>query len=136
MPPAWGASGARATPKVSVAFDDGGALRLVGRGLYDRATVVWDGAGGGWELDGERVTFWLAHEGLARDDVALEPGRLYFSGSAWGALLAKRGNLTIRRRRLGWLPFLPAPSDASFLVGTYRAAQEDAAVGPTYACAS
>ena len=136
MPPAWGASGTRATPTVSVAFEDGGVLRLANRGIYDRATIVWSSDVGGWALNGESVIFWLEHGGVERDDVTLEAGRLHFSGAAWGNLLAKKGNLTIKQKKLGWLPFLPAPSEASFLVGAYRAKEEDPAAAPAYAAAT
>ena len=85
----------------------------------------WDG-GGEWEVRGERATFWLAHRGLARGDVTLEPGRVYFNAPCWGALLGKRGTLTIKQRRLGWLPFLPAIGEGSFIVGTFSCAARSA----------
>ena len=73
-----------------------------------------------------QVCFWLAHRGITRADVELPAGRLYFNAGAWGdgtaGILAKRGTLTIRQRRLGWLPFLPSVREGSFLVGTFRAA--------------
>ena len=121
MPPTWGRSGARATPRVRVEFADDGAVRLLEAGPYDKRTVEWDDVGG-WSLDGETVRFWLPHKGLQRDDVVLEPGKIWFNAPAWGPLLSRRGNLTIKRSRLGWIPFLPTlpGTQGSFMVGTFR----------------
>jgi hypothetical protein len=122
MPPSWGRSGARARPKVRVQFDPDGELRILETGAYDRRTVEWDGAGS-WSLDQRgAVQFWLPHKGLARDDVVLESGKLWFSAPAWGVQLSKRGNLTIKQSKLGWLPFLPTlpGTEGSFMVGTFR----------------
>jgi hypothetical protein len=127
MPPAWGASGARATPKVRVEFAPEGKLILLETGVYDRQTVRWESVGG-WSLEAQRdaVQFWLAHQGLERDDVVLEPGKMWFSAPAWGRQLSKRGNLTIKQKKLGWLPFLPTFKEGSFMVGTFKtAAVED-----------
>ena len=84
---------------------------------------------GRWSVDqkAERATFYLQHDGLQRGDVVLEPGRLYGTAGAWGSLLAKRGNLTIRQKKLGWIPFLPSFADASFLVGRFEAVAEPGA---------
>ena len=47
-------------------------------------------------------------------------GRIYGTAGCWGSQLGRKGNLTIKQRKLGWLSFLPAPSQASFLVGRFR----------------
>ena len=65
-------------------------------------------------------TIFLEHEGLERKDISLEAGRIYGTAGCWGSQLGRKGNLTIKQRKLGWLPFLPAPSEASFLVGRFR----------------
>ena len=78
---------------------------------------------GQWKVKAERATFFLQHEGVERGDISLEPGRLYGTAGAWGALLQKRGNLTIKQKKMGWIPFLPTFSDASFLVGSFEAAE-------------
>ena len=90
----------------------------------DARTVAWE-KGGGWKKDGDAVRFWLAHGGLRRGDVVLEPGELWFAAGAWGDTLGRRGGLTIKQSRLGWLPFLPTlpGTQASFIVGTFRTAQ-------------
>jgi hypothetical protein len=128
MPPAWGRSGARARAAPVVRFEAGGALRLVGGGAWDHLTVDWleeDGAVGGWSVEGERAAFHLRHGGVARGDVELEAGELHGTAGAWGELLQRRGTLTIKQRKFGWLPFLPAPRDASFIVGVFTATRED-----------
>ena len=109
MPPAWGASGARAQCTPIVEFLPDGQLKLCGSGAWDHLTVAWRESGeppivGGWSVDGEKsvVTIFLEHDGIARQDVCLEAGRLYFTAGAWGDLLQRRGNLTIRQRRFGW----------------------------------
>ena len=119
MPPTWGRSGARALAKVEVRFEADGRLSLQSTGPWDHLTVRWateeDGATiGRYTVDGERATLYLAHEGLERGDVRLEPGRLYATAGAWGALLGRRGNLSIKQRKFGWMPFLPTLSEASF----------------------
>mmetsp|Transcript_62451 Transcript_62451/g.103890 ORF Transcript_62451/g.103890 Transcript_62451/m.103890 type:complete len:213 (-) Transcript_62451:95-733(-) len=122
MPPQWGQSGARAAPKVRVQFLADGELKLTEEGPYDSRIVKWTGSGG-WYLEGEnKVQFWLSHAGLARDDVTLQPGKLWFAAPAWGQQLSKRGNLLIKQSKLGWLPFLPTlpGTTGSFLVGTFR----------------
>ena len=63
-------------------------------------------------------------QGISRHDVTLPSGRVYGTAGAWGSLLGRKGNLTIRKRKLGWLPFLPAPSEASFLVGRFQTKAE------------
>ena len=45
--------------------------------------------------------------------------------TASAALLARRGNLTIKQRKFGWIPFLPSLSEGSFLVGTFSAERID-----------
>lgn len=80
---------------------------------------------GEWSVTGERASFYLEHGGLERGDVVLEPGRLYCTAGAWGDLLARRGNLTIKQRKFGWIPFLPSLSEGSFLVGTFSAERID-----------
>lgn len=96
MPPTWGRSGARATPRVRVEFAEDGELRILETGPYDRVTVSWAGAGRWTQPAGrEKAEFWLPHAGLARDDVVLEAGRLHFSAPAWGAQLSRRGGTTI-----------------------------------------
>ena len=119
MPPVWGRSGVRATPTATVAFGEGGTLAIKEKGYFDGPVVKL--RDGGWELvDGERVRFWLEHDGLSKgNDLTLDAGRLYFACGAWGNLLGKRGTLTIRQKRFGFLPFLPGP-EASFIVGTFR----------------
>lgn len=119
MPPTWGASGMRAMPSCTIAFEDDGRLQLLDTGYFDGPMVKFSG-NGGWTIDGERAIFWLEHAGLSKGDVVLEPGRLYFNAPCWGALLSRRGNLTIRQRKLGWIPFLPSVGEASFMVGTFR----------------
>ncbi|KAL1504958.1 hypothetical protein AB1Y20_008725 [Prymnesium parvum] len=123
MPPSWGRSGARATPKLRVVFEEEGKLRITETGAYDARIVKWEGTGG-WEYDAgrETVQFWLSHSGVAQDDVVLGQGKLWFSAPAWGNQLSRRGNLTIRQSKLGWLPFLPTlPGvQGSFMVGTFR----------------
>ena len=96
MPPTWGRSGARATPRVRVEFAEDGELRILETGPYDRVTVSWAGAGRWTQPAGrEKAEFWLPHTGLARDDVVLEAGRLHFSAPAWGAQLSRRGGTAI-----------------------------------------
>lgn len=119
MPPSWGRSGARAMPRVRVEFADGGAIKLLETGPYDRRTVEWDDVGG-WSLQGETVRFWLPHKGLQRDDVVLEPGKIWFNAPAWGPQLSRRGNLTIKRSRLGWLPLYAKHGPLTGPVGLKR----------------
>ena len=124
MPPRWGSSGARATARPVVAFAADGQLELIETGAWDHLTMqlnVKDGVVGGWEQqpNEERVCFWLEHEGVERGDVMLEPGRIYGNAGAWGSQLGRRGSLTIKQRKLGWIPFVPTPSEASFIVGTF-----------------
>jgi len=133
MPPTWGRSGARATPRVRVEFAEDGELRILETGPYDRVTVSWTGAGRWTQPAGrEKAEFWLPHTGLARDDVVLEAGRLHFSAPAWGAQLSRRGGLTIKQSKLGWIPFLPTlpGTEGSFIVGTFRAARLEEGDGP------
>jgi len=125
MPPSWGRTGLRALATVDLAFETDGRLQLLGTGQWDQKTVKWtmldaNKTVGAWSVDGEQVTFYLQHEGLEREDVVLEPGRVYATAGAWGSTLGRKGNLCIRQRKLGWLPFLPAPSEASFLVGRFE----------------
>jgi len=124
MPPTWGRSGHRCTLSCEVEFEANGRLRLLETGAWDHLTVKWvqqdDGTIGGWSVDGERATIFLEHEGLERKDISLEAGRIYGTAGCWGSQLGRKGNLTIKQRKLGWLPFLPAPSEASFLVGRFR----------------
>jgi hypothetical protein len=125
MPPRWGRSGKRATPSVDVRFDDGGALTLLQTGAWDELVVQWETEPdtdrvGSWRVEGEQVSFWLEHNGLKRDDVVLDAGRIYCKAGAWGSTLGRRGNLSIKQAKFGWMPFLPSPSQASFLVGTFR----------------
>lgn len=120
MPPTWGRSGARATPTVSLSFLEDGTLRVVDTAYWDRLTVQWEEEGGYEETGDETVRWWLAHNGIQRQDVELPPGRIYFSAGCWGSQLGRKGNLVIKQRKLGWLPFLPSINDASFLVGTFR----------------
>ena len=114
MPPRWGASGVRAVASPILQFADNGRLELVGSGAWDHLTVKFsideDGCIGGWQYaaDEKRVRFWLNHDGLERGDVRLKAGRLWCTAGAWGSLLARRGSLTIKQRKLGWLPFLPS----------------------------
>ena len=121
MPPTWGMSGARATPKVRVEFEADGTLNIVETGPYDRRVVEWDGVGG-WSMDGETCRFWLPHRGVQQEDVVLDAGKLWFTAPAWGRQLSRRGNLTIKQSKLGWLPFLPTlpGTQGSFMVGTFR----------------
>lgn len=122
MPPAWGRSGARATPKVRVELHAGGDVRVLETGPYDKRTVEWDG-GGGWLVDDRQTAqLWLSHKGLERDDVVLEAGKIWFSAPAWGSTLSRKGNLTIKQAKLGWIPFLPTlpGTEGSFMVGTFR----------------
>ena len=127
MPPKWGLSGKRALASVDVELADGGRILLMGTGAFDHLTVTWDvqedGSIGQWAVNGERATLWLAHRGLERHDIRLDPGRIYATAGAWGTQLGRRGSLTIRQRKMGWLPFLPIPNEASFLVGTFTTAE-------------
>jgi len=130
MPPAWGLSGDRARLQVVVCFEEGGRLDIGETGVYDGRVCRWDGPAGGWEVSGERAVFWLSHQGLERGDVALEPARLYFSAPCWSAVLSKRGTLTIKQRKLGWLPFIPSLNEGSFIVGTFQAKPHPADAPP------
>ena len=128
MPPKWGFSGKRATASPVVQFLPEGRLRLLSTGSWDRLTIGYvedeEGTVGGWSVEGEKATFWLEHNGvnLERDsDVTLEAGRLYATCGAWGDLLQRRGTLTIKQRKFGWMPFLPTPNEASFIVGVFTA---------------
>ena len=125
MPPTWAATGARARATPVVEFLPEGRLRLLSGGPWDHLTVAWtlsdDRIVGGWAVDNERARFFLEHDGIERQDVCLEPGRLYCTAGAWGDLLQRRGTLTIKQRKFGWMPFLPAPREASFLVGVFTA---------------
>ena len=125
MPPTWGLSGTRVAASCELLFRPDGKLTLLKTGPWDHLTVAWnvdldDDSVGGWNVDGEKATFFLEHLGLERSDVALEAGRLYATAGAWGPQLGRKGNLTIRKRKMGWLPFLPTPNEASFLVGQFR----------------
>lgn len=125
MPPRWGLSGARATPKVRVEFEPEGKLKILETGWYDGKVVEWDAAGE-WVVDAKSnvVQFWLPHKGLKRDDVVLEAGKIWFAARAWGAKLGRRGNLTIKKNRFGWLPLPTFPGrEASFMVGTFESKQ-------------
>ena len=132
MPPTWGKSGARARATPVVEFTDDNSVRLLGSGAWDHLTVKWrtvdgsedDSIIGRWSIDGERVRFFLEHDGIERNDVILEPGQLWCTAGAWGNLLQKRGTLTIKQRKFGWMPFLPAPREASFLVGVFTSKAE------------
>ena len=108
-----------------VQFAPDGRLRLIGSGAWDHLTVAWrtaeDSTVGGWSVDGERASFYFDHDGIERNDVVLEAGRLFCTAGAWGDLLQRRGTLTIKQKKFGWLPFLPSPSEGSFLVGTFEA---------------
>lgn len=68
--------------------------------------------------------------GLARGDVELEPGRLFFSAPCWGSVLSKRGTLTIKQRKMGWLPFIPTFNEGSFIVGAFEAKDHPAGSPP------
>ena len=133
MPPKWGLSGARARATPVVQFAEEGKLKLLGGGPWDRLQCRWltddEDIVGGWEVANERATFYLEHDGIERGDVVLEPGRVYASAGAWGSLLQKRGTLTIKQRKFGWMPFLPTANEASFIVGVFTAtaAQESEA---------
>ena len=102
MPPKWGLSGKRALASVDVELADDGRILLQGTGAFDHLTVTWDaqedGSIGRWVVSGDRATLWLAHTGLERFDVMLDPGRIYATAGAWGSQLGRRGNLTIRQR--------------------------------------
>jgi hypothetical protein len=133
-------------------------LKIVDTGAWDHLTVMWRREGdvvGNWAVAGERATFHFDHDGVARGDVTLEAGRactrtnvhpsishveapcracrptgLFCTCGAWGDVLQRRGTLTIKQSRFGWMPFLPAPREASFIVGTFTAkvvAEESAA---------
>ncbi|EOD29627.1 hypothetical protein EMIHUDRAFT_233702 [Emiliania huxleyi CCMP1516] len=142
MPPTWGRSGARATPRVRVEFAEDGELRILETGPYDRVTVSWAGAGRWTQPAGrEKAEFWLPHTGLARDDVVLEAGRLHFSAPAWGAQLSRRGGTTILdacQLAVSDEHAEPLPSgftrcsgtEGSFIVGTFRAARLEEDDGP------
>ena len=126
MPPKWGLSGARAVATPVLSFEADGILRLVDSGGWDHLTVRWkedpeDGSIGRWSVEQDKATFFLEHDGVERDDVVLDPGRLYCTAGAWGDLMAKRGSLTIKQKKMGWLPFLPTPNEASFIVGVLSA---------------
>ena len=120
MPPTWGRSGARARPTATVAFCEGGVLEVRETGYFDRPMIQFE-AKGSWSEKGGRVQFRLPHGGLARNDVTLDAGELCFSAACWGAQLARRGGLTIKQRKMGFLPFLPTLTPASFMVGTFTA---------------
>ena len=125
MPPKWGRSGARATPTATVLFCDDGVLKVTETGYFDGNMVEFEPEGE-WSVENGKATFALVHGGLSRNDVMLEPGRLYFNAPCWGAQLGRRGGLTIRQRKMGFLPFLPTLTPASFIVGTFRAAAKAA----------
>ena len=112
----------RARPTATVAFCEGGLLEVMETGYFDKNMVEFEREGE-WSVENGKATFALAHRGLAKgDDLTLEPGRLYFNAPCWGAQLARRGGLTIRQRKMGFLPFLPTLTPASFIVGTFTAA--------------
>ena len=130
MPPRWGASGVRALATPVLSFQAEGRLVLEDSGPWDHLTVQWctadDGSIGRWMVDdNSKATFFLEHEGLERKDVRLEPGKLYCTAGAWGDVLARRGGLTIKQKKFGWMPFLPTANEASFIVGVFRAARLD-----------
>ena len=104
-----------------VEFAPDGELHILETGAYDRRMVEWDGVGG-WARESDAVRFWLPHKGIERDDVILEPGKLWGSAGAWGDVLSRRGSLTIKQKKLGWLPFLPTlpGTEGSFMVGKFR----------------
>ena len=140
MPPAWGRSGTRARASPVVQFESDGRLRLVGSGAWDHLTIAWqtqddsafDDVVGEWAVDNDKLSFWLEHGGVSRDDVLLEPGRIFGTCGAWGNLLQRRGTLTIKQRKFGWMPFLPSVNEASFIVGTFtsKAVEEDGPAAP------
>ena len=120
MPPSWGRSGARARPTATIAFCEGGLLEVRETGYFDGPMIKFE-AEGSWTEKGGRVQFRLPHGGLARNDVTLDAGELCFSAACWGPQLARRGGLTIKQRKMGFLPFLPTLTPASFMVGTFTA---------------
>lgn len=120
MPPAWARSGARARPTATIAFREGGLLEVKETGYFDGPMIKFE-AEGSWNEKGGRVQFRLPHGGLARNDVTLDAGELCFSAACWGPQLARRGGLTIKQRKMGFLPFLPTLTPASFMVGTFTA---------------
>ena len=120
MPPAWARSGARARPTATIAFCEGGLLEVRETGYFDGPMIKFESEGS-WNEKGGRVQFRLPHGGLARNDVTLDAGELCFSAACWGPQLARRGGLTIKQRKMGFLPFLPTLTPASFMVGTFTA---------------
>ena len=120
MPPAWARSGARARPTATIAFCEGGLLEVRETGYFDGPMIKFESEGS-WSEKGGRVQFRLPHGGLARNDVTLDAGELCFSAACWGPQLARRGGLTIKQRKMGFLPFLPTLTPASFMVGTFTA---------------
>ena len=88
-------------------------------GYFDRTKWEPEGA---YELDGGTLRFWLEHKGIEKDDTVLEPGKLYFAAPHFAGtqLLGKKGMLTIRQKKLGFLPFIPTFNEGSFIVGTCR----------------
>lgn len=120
MPPAWARSGARARPTATIAFCEGGLLEVTETGYFDGPMIKFE-AEGSWTEKGGRAQFRLPHGGLARNDVTLDAGELCFSAACWGSQLARRGGLTIKQRKMGFLPFLPTLTPASFMVGTFTA---------------
>ena len=119
MPPTWGRSGARCTPTVRVSLEEGERVLLRETGYFDRTKWEPEGA---YELDGGTLRFWLEHKGIEKDDTILEPGKLYFAAPHFAGtqLLGKKGMLTIRQKKLGFLPFIPTFNEGSFIVGTCR----------------
>ena len=120
MPPVWARSGARARPTATIAFCEGGLLEVRETGYFDGPMIKFE-AEGSWTEKGGRCQFRLPHGGLARNDVTLDAGELCFSAACWGPQLARRGGLTIKQRKMGFLPFLPTLTPASFMVGTFTA---------------
>ena len=143
MPPKWGASGTRATATPVVRFAADGKLKLVSGQAWDHLTIQWQTSDGdllmgpqwetkteesvigGWSVEKDKCSMYFDHGGIQKDDIVLEPGRLWCTCGAWGDLLQKRGTLTIKQSKFGWLPFIPSPREASFIVGVFTAVRQD-----------
>ena len=131
MPPTWGRSGTRANLKCKLHFQQDGDLQLMESGPWDHLTVSWSTSGndiiGRWVVHDEAVSFYMEHSGLRRNDIVLDAGRIYGTTTAWGPQLSRKGNLTLKKRKLGWLPFLPSLGESSFLIGCFRSRSLDEA---------
>jgi len=100
MPPTWGRSGRRLTFDVAVRLRPGGECAPLAVGAFAGARF----GPGRWSVgdasdDAELRLELPLLEPLSRGDVLIDD-RLFLRTRAWGGVVARRGNLLLRQRRL------------------------------------